>query len=797
TKSPRAPVRDRAVGALRSAAPRPASRGLTTAAGSALDALLGWLGGVVANLSRGTGRDDLSDRTLSAGPGRGDLSRGPGRALVVEPRVERAAPSPWDRLRARLVEVARRWMWRSRLDTFVGRRQADYLASMMSMFDRGDLGDALRHAIPLGDVPGTPTPSLGAGLPTPRTDLRVTSGGAAGASILVGDSLHQTLEAMYRRAFERLDREGRHEEAAFVLAELLRSSDEAAQYLERRGQVELAARLAEARELLPGLVVRLWILAGDVERAVRIARRTGAFIDAITRLERTHRERAAELRSAWAERLADAGDYARAVDVIWPLVAERTRALAWMHEAIALGGPAGARMLLRAAIVDDARRDELLHTGLRLLEDEAEETLEDRAAFVGALLAEREDETTARLARPAVRSALRDANAWGRPITPADLGKLVARTGDAVLRADLPVLPARGRRVAFGDPEHPSTFTLRAEDSGSTRVFDVAPLPGGRMLVALGEAGVRLVTRDGRTAAHFDLPARHLVPSDHGRRVITSIERGPVTSLGRIDLVRTRATPWCELPITAWARDFDGASWFVATRAPGAKEDTLVELDATSAKVEASWQLAVSRVDAIARSERAVAALCGAERWQWSLPGPTLRRRGPIERSPPGLSFVRSASTVAPDGTVVTAGAAEARVSSSATVGSMLGASFTLAFDASGDGVDARFERDQELHVTVRGERAQEAHLEGLDAIDVAHPVAAAGWIVVPVFRGSDVTVVLVDAQSMKVAARLELEGARHASVRLGATHLVVADDRGRIVSFDHTLGRITSSLRL
>src|SRR5690606_27242115 len=100
----------------------------------------------------------------------------------------------------------------------------------------------------------------------------------------------------------------------FVLAELLMANEEAVSFLERHGRFGLAAELAEARKLAPGLVVRQWLLAGDRERAVRLAIRHGAFADAIARLERDHRALALQLRALWADRLATAGDFVGAVD---------------------------------------------------------------------------------------------------------------------------------------------------------------------------------------------------------------------------------------------------------------------------------------------------------------------------------------------------------------------------------------------------------------------------------------------------------------------------------------------------
>src|SRR4029453_13573533 len=113
-------------------------------------------------------------------------------------------------------------------------------------------------------------------------------------------------------------------------AELLRANDEAVAFLERHGKLRLAAELAEARGLPPGLVVRQWFVAGDMQRAIRIARRTQAFADAVWRLEKQSRFEAEKLRIAWAESLAEGGNYASAVDVIWPIQPQRLRAREWM-----------------------------------------------------------------------------------------------------------------------------------------------------------------------------------------------------------------------------------------------------------------------------------------------------------------------------------------------------------------------------------------------------------------------------------------------------------------------------------
>src|SRR5262249_35112781 len=118
-------------------------------------------------------------------------------------------------------------------------------------------------------------------------------------------------------------------------------------FLERHGRFQLAAELAEARGLPPGLVVRQWFLAGQRERAVAIARQTGAFADAVARLEGARDPRAAALRLCWADTLATTGAYAAAVDVAASLREAEPLVLEWLDRAVAVGGRAGWRMLAK------------------------------------------------------------------------------------------------------------------------------------------------------------------------------------------------------------------------------------------------------------------------------------------------------------------------------------------------------------------------------------------------------------------------------------------------------------------
>ena len=130
-------------------------------------------------------------------------------------------------------------------------------------------------------------------------------------------------------------------------------------------------------------------------------------------------------------------------------------------------------------------------------------------------------------------------------------------------------------------------------------VHDALLLPNGRMLVALGEIGARLLTRDGRTVTHFDQPAEKLVISDNGDRAIALARRGEVWRLSRLDLIEWRCEDWCDAQIDAFAPNYDGSLWFL-----GAKGD-FYAIDANSKSFEALWRVpdAGNKVLSVARSD--------------------------------------------------------------------------------------------------------------------------------------------------------------------------------------------------
>jgi hypothetical protein len=675
------------------------------------------------------------------------------RGLPAPPTAPVETPPTWrDRLRDRLLRA----LWESRIGQTLGRRHAAYLRRMLEMFDRGDLDAALRHAIPLGGGTG-PDGGLSAAPPRPRTsvDIPLTDSAGRRSHIPVSVDGTEMIRARYRAALARLEQLGRIEEAAFVLAELLGDVAGAVSLLERHRRFELAARVAEGRNLAPGLVVRLWFLAGDRERAAAVARRHGAWADAIARMEQAgNRAEAAPLRLLWADALADAGDLVQAVDVAWPLADARPLALAWIDRGIAVGGSAAARLLVKKLAALPAAFADIAPALLAILDDGDDDAPWRRVALASALVAQPVSPELRAIARPAVRAILADMGRGADGEAPALLPRLMRLADDAALRADQPIIPAADRRVAMVDRAHPLTHHWTAADAGVVPVRDVAPLPGGRLLLALGELGVRIVARDGRTAGHIDQPADALVISDHGASALAVIRRGGVLRVARLDLVARRGAHWCDAEIDHHASSFDGSSWLVS------RGGEVLAIDATAARWKALWGVELDRgttASALVRDGEWLGFLAGdADGVEvWCYQGATLRsRRRLLVHDVPFAIAPRPASQDAiqlhvPDGRSVVLGAPTGAVD--------LGRAAPA-----GLAVDGRV-----VAVTLRHD------------------------------AGATVVVLYLGGPTPRIVARLHLDGATAVAARFVDFTLAVGDDRGRALVLDLRTGALRRDLRI
>lgn len=739
---------------------RRAARGFSPMPGDEQDADSPGLRGMFERLARWFGGSDEA------------AARTPSGTAISNPLFSnvRAAEPSW--LSKQAKKLFEDFLLKSRLARLYGRRQAEYIAKMMDMFDRGDWQDALRHAIPMGGEKGEGGGGIFFGLPTARADLKINLGNATGSggSINLGTEVFDEIRNMYRAAFQRLDAQGRHEEAAFILAELLREYTEAVTYLERHGKHREAAMLAEARELPPSLVVRLWLQAGDTRRAVMLARRHKAFGEVVTYLESRDPELANKLRLLWADSLADAGDYAAAVMVIWPITEARHIAADWMRRVIDAGGRAGAEMLARY-LVEFSDQPGYVEKAFAILEDELAETAPERTAFASILIPHH----AARLMpykRASIRALLRD---FGNPelrvqTTWSLVRKLIEDGQDGgivALKADLPPQP----------PEIPQSvpkaieMTLEANDCGAFPVHDAIALPNGCTLVALGEAGARLLSRNGRTMFHFNVPTHKFVIATHGNSALAVADRGGFKRIARLDLLRGTARDWCDAEISTFADTFEGNHWYVASRG-----DVLM-IDPTAERFDALWRIPdlgdVSNLTVTTSHLIFDSKPKGSEEtetFKYLVPACRLLER----TQPPKSERARLASAISHIDLRLTLSTRESATKPGQVFPCL------LAYDGNREKLEIPMPDFHHLLPDSGGSFACDAALSAMTFHCVGETV-----------------VVSHELSHYRLLATFRLQNSKAVSVRFFGTLMTVADDRGRVIVVDPRKGVVVRELRI
>lgn len=505
----------------------------------------------------------------------------------------------------------------------IGLRHARYLRQTLELFERGDFDEALRRAIPASLLGGSEPKPPSLSLPSPRRELDIRKGErAAGSSIGLAPVDFDRMRRVYAETAKLLEQRGRIDDAAFVYFELLHDNLAGIALLERHARYQLAAEIAEARELAPDLVVRLWFLANRPARAILVARRTGAFSSAVARLQAEHPNEAAQLRLLWAEYELQRHDFVAAIDVLWPAKQYRALLCKWIDHALDHAGPGNwARLIPRKLELQPEAITEVLARVQPTLRGSSWPERWRRQQLGLELVQRSHSPALDSLNRVLARSLLGDLCRSPDAECLSTLERLLARPANQVLRGDLPKLPQVPRQI-----EH-KEWSLAPEDRGTLRAFDIVALPDGGALVALGEAGVIHLDADGHTRHRYCTPARHLVLANHGDRALALAQRDAVLQIWRLDLPERSATWWQDLELVSWARRYDGGQWFVSTR------DSLLALDTIDPRARMLWRVPLTgeRVVRIHFDETQLLALVAreppTELWTFQLPELVLRSR--------------------------------------------------------------------------------------------------------------------------------------------------------------------------
>lgn len=565
----------------------------------------------------------------ASAPARASADASPGAAREgLRARARRAMRALPARATARV--MPQRWReWAARLAmttgiaNLLGAQHSAYLQRMLKMFDEGELDDALRHAIPLGNGEQSLGQQLGRLTPRSGLGLRATRGPAT--AIGLGDDLERHLRTLYRRTFEQLDRQGRIDEAVFVLAELLNARQEALDYLEKHGRHAQAAELALGWDMPAAQIVRLHALAGNWQLAVLVARRDNAFDAAVTLLEKKWPDAANQLRREWGASLAASGRWLAAVHVVWRLESERAKAAEWLQVAEAGGGTLAARALaLRAQCLPQTLATRV--DAIAALRDDPHLAAERVALALELLQLPTPVDAMARRLAAAIAGPLFADQPALLGLSAAQMRQLVQLASDAALSADMPTSTWPGAQLVPLAKET-ALVTWEAPEAGALAIVDAVALPDGEFLVALGEAGAVRVDARGRRIATFAVPAHQLVIADDGGSALALAKRERTWRVSRLDLARGQSQDLGQHEFGAFARSFDGIGWSVGIG------NRVQVLDTTRGLAEALWQVGdlpgtVVGIDAGNDTEIwLLQRPDGLEQWKYALPGRRLAER--------------------------------------------------------------------------------------------------------------------------------------------------------------------------
>ena len=549
-----------------------------------------------------------------------DVPRSDQRSPALPERARSRPTSAWRRLAERLTVM-------TRVSRLLGLRQAMYLENMMRLFESGKMDDALRHAIPLG---GENPPAQGAafGVPQARRDLNLSRQLGPTFGMGVGSQIEDQLRRMYRRSFEQLDRQGKVDEALFVLAELLGARMEALDYLEKHRRFREAADLAIGWDRPSEVIVRFLALAGDWRAAVAVARRDRAFANTVAQLEPNWPEAAAMLRHEWGLALVAQGRTMEAVDAVWPVSSLRPLAMDWLLQAREDTDVWGLRARLKLAqLVPETLRDDV--PWLTMLRDDPN-AHQERAQLALALLNEPKSPLVRHLTALILPSVWGDHSAGHMSLEQSRLQALVGLADDPLWSHDLPhsQWPALQAQPLL---KRSDALAVCWPEPGHMRLFDVVSLGEAGYLVGAGEAGLRWLDRRGGLRHAWAVPAHQLVVSESLTVILALAPRQGLWRVTRIDLLKKATVDLGVSELGWWASSFDGIGWSVA------RGTTLRVLDTTRSLQDVLWQVTDLPGEVCALSVHSTLEVLALRNrsgeldlWQYVLPQRRLLSRGPV-----------------------------------------------------------------------------------------------------------------------------------------------------------------------
>ena len=444
----------------------------------------------------------------------------------------------------------------TKLSQLIAFRQGKYLETMLKKFEQGDLQDALRYAIPINDNACSTGQSFG--VPKPRSKLSLSESiyGEA-SSIYLPPELIEHLNVLYRQSFDKLAKQNKIEDAVFVLVELLNNLNEALEFLVQHKRYAQAMELAITRDAEPELIVKLCCLANDWNQAIMIARRDNVFANTILLLEQEQPAIANKLRVEWAKTLADKAEWLAAIDAIWPLPEYRYLAEQWFSNTEKLNAKT---IVKRFILMPDSIAE--LKTSLLSIKNNPDEHQLRFDIGKQILLYQQYIDKLRVLLHMFINIIIADAITYPNQLTRADIAKLIELTGDKALKFDIPI----SSLIMVKQHSLMDSIDLvkyHCPEMGYRAIHDMVALANGKYLVALGEAGILLVSKNGKQLAHFMIAAESFVISDNRLQVLALIKRDSYYRIHKVDLTTEKSVDLGLIKFQFCQRQFDGINWTI------------------------------------------------------------------------------------------------------------------------------------------------------------------------------------------------------------------------------------------
>jgi MoxR-vWA-beta-propeller ternary system domain bpX6 len=524
----------------------------------------------------------------------------------------------------------RNWFTRIALITkaskLIGISHANYLKKLMDKFESGDLQEALRHAIPLSSDSGSLGQALGR--LAPRNNLTISRHSGSAASVNFGNEVEQHLRKLYRLAFERLDKQGKYDEAAFVLADLLRNKQEALDYLVTHDRLKLATELALSWDMPPETIIRLCCLAGEWGKAVIVAKRDNAFSQAITLLQKSKPEIAQKLRYLWAEHLINQGDWLAAVDAIWPIEDAQTLAIEWLKQAEKAFGDLGIHASIQLILKSPQDAENCIQILIGIIEDPV--NVEARYQIAHSILnLKAQNKYLSLLLSKLIPWLIADNNESSLKLSNKQYEKLINMSSDKILKTDLPPV-----KLLNQEQKHLSqintTLSINVPAPGHQTTYDFVTLSNNRFLIAQGESGVIIVNENMQTFMRYDIPCHRIVISDSRQIALLLNKLDHRWRTTRLDLVTHKKVDLGILDIDLFTPDFDGVNWIIVSN------NRYLVIDSSNRELQTLWSLSdlSGKIVKISRNQHNETLMIqneqNAEIWTYSLPSRRLYKKDTV-----------------------------------------------------------------------------------------------------------------------------------------------------------------------